>query len=159
MWIACPLSLHCTYDISPASVTSPPGESSSSTTSTLALQPHHHTGEPTLMVDGNDEGELDDNDDVVSDERKPEHDPHEHEQGHWRLCAPVGLRFFAGHRRGRRHAEHGSRSGSGSPCERSTSPHQQHQGQRQQVAAGAAAVSTIPISGIKRRHELSVTVC
>jgi hypothetical protein len=28
------------------------------------------------MVDGNDEGEVDDKDDVVSDDRKPEHDPH-----------------------------------------------------------------------------------
>jgi len=57
------------------------------------------------MVDDNNEGENNDNDGVVSDDREPEHDPQEHEHGHWRSGVPVGLRFFSG-TSGRRHSAH-----------------------------------------------------
>jgi hypothetical protein len=74
---------------------SPPSESSGSATSPTVVLPHHHTGEPISKVDDNDGVEDDDNGDVISD-HKPErdpHDPHEHKQGHWRLCMPTSLRF------------------------------------------------------------------
>src|SRR6266852_1283950 len=71
------------------------GVSSRSTTSMTSILVGG--SKPTLMVD--------DNNGVVSDDREPEHDPQEHEHGHWRSGVPVGLRFFSG-TSGRRHSAH-----------------------------------------------------